>query len=80
MLANRGRQAHSRAMTEPRAPTPPSERTPSATVPAKPADDAGKAAPKPRSSPERARETGGRKGLDPTRYGDWEKDGRCVDF
>lgn len=27
------------------------------------------------------REIGGRrKGLDPTRYGDWEKDGRCVDF
>jgi hypothetical protein len=25
-------------------------------------------------------EVGGRKGLDPTRYGDWEKDGRCVDF
>ncbi|HEY7610579.1 MAG TPA: DUF1674 domain-containing protein [Alphaproteobacteria bacterium] len=25
-------------------------------------------------------EIGGRKGLDPTRYGDWEKDGRCVDF
>lgn len=27
------------------------------------------------------REIGGRKkGLDPTRYGDWEKDGRCIDF
>ena len=25
-------------------------------------------------------EIGGRGGLDPTRYGDWEKDGRCVDF
>ena len=25
-------------------------------------------------------EVGGRGGLDPTRYGDWEKDGRCVDF
>ena len=25
-------------------------------------------------------EVGGRKGPDPTRYGDWEKDGRCVDF
>lgn len=25
-------------------------------------------------------ETGGRKGLDPTRFGDWEKDGRCIDF
>jgi hypothetical protein len=28
-----------------------------------------------------AREIGGRKqGLEPTRYGDWEKNGRCIDF
>ena len=28
-----------------------------------------------------AKEIGGRKdGLDPTRYGDWEKGGRAVDF
>lgn len=27
------------------------------------------------------KEIGGRKqGLDPTRYGDWELNGRCVDF
>ena len=26
------------------------------------------------------REIGGRGGLDPVRYGDWEKDGRCIDF
>jgi len=25
-------------------------------------------------------EIGGRKGLEPTRYGDWEKNGRCTDF
>lgn len=25
-------------------------------------------------------EVGGRKGLDPTRYGDWEMRGRCIDF
>jgi len=25
-------------------------------------------------------ETGGRGGPDPTRYGDWEKNGRCIDF
>lgn len=25
-------------------------------------------------------EVGGRKGPDPTRYGDWEKNGRCIDF
>ena len=29
---------------------------------------------------ERPREIGGRKGPDPTRYGDWEKGGRCIDF
>lgn len=26
------------------------------------------------------REIGGRDGPDPTRYGDWEKAGRCIDF
>ncbi len=26
------------------------------------------------------KEIGGREGPDPTRYGDWEKNGRCVDF
>jgi len=25
-------------------------------------------------------EVGGRDGPDPTRYGDWEKNGRCIDF
>lgn len=29
---------------------------------------------------ERPKEYGGRDGLDPTRYGDWEKNGRCIDF
>ena len=28
----------------------------------------------------REKEIGGRGGLDPTRYGDWEKAGRCIDF
>ncbi|MDJ0684333.1 MAG: DUF1674 domain-containing protein [Alphaproteobacteria bacterium] len=27
-----------------------------------------------------AKEIGGPKGLEPTRYGDWEKAGRCYDF
>ena len=36
---------------------------------------------KPESAPEPAKQIGGRKnGLDPTRYGDWEKGGRAVDF
>jgi len=31
--------------------------------------------------PAAAREFGGRKdGTEPTRFGDWEKNGRCVDF
>ncbi|MGI9223738.1 MAG: DUF1674 domain-containing protein [Woeseiaceae bacterium] len=29
---------------------------------------------------DRPKEFGGRGGLDPTRYGDWEKNGRCIDF
>jgi hypothetical protein len=32
------------------------------------------------SSEDRPKEIGGRKGPDPTRYGDWEKGGRCIDF
>jgi hypothetical protein len=32
------------------------------------------------ASAERPKEIGGRGGLDPTRYGDWEKAGRCIDF
>lgn len=32
-------------------------------------------------APGKIPEIGGRKnGMDPTRYGDWEKDGRCIDF
>jgi hypothetical protein len=26
------------------------------------------------------KEVGGRDGPDPTRFGDWEKSGRCIDF
>jgi len=29
---------------------------------------------------DREKEIGGRDGPDPTRYGDWEKAGRCIDF
>jgi hypothetical protein len=35
----------------------------------------------PQKKSEAVREIGGRKnGLEPTRYGDWEKNGRCIDF
>lgn len=30
--------------------------------------------------PGRPEEVGGRDGPEPTRYGDWEKNGRCIDF
>ena len=33
----------------------------------------------PRTEP-LAKEHGGRDGPEPTRYGDWEKNGRCIDF
>lgn len=32
------------------------------------------------TEPARVPEVGGRDGPDPTRYGDWEKNGRCIDF
>ena len=35
------------------------------------------AAPPPQPAP---REIGGPKGPEPTRYGDWERNGRCSDF
>lgn len=38
-------------------------------------------APAPPSAHDRLVEIGGRRdGPDPTRYGDWEKNGRCIDF
>jgi hypothetical protein len=34
----------------------------------------------PDPAPKRIPETGGPKGPEPTRYGDWERKGKCVDF
>jgi hypothetical protein len=34
----------------------------------------------PAPTPVPPKEVGGRDGLEPTRYGDWEKNGRCIDF
>ena len=52
-----------------------------ATAPAVDADPS-PAAPNPAApAPEgQVEEIGGRKGPDPTRYGDWEIGGRCIDF
>jgi hypothetical protein len=33
-----------------------------------------------RPSPAERKEIGGPKGPDPTRFGDWERNGRCIDF
>lgn len=43
-------------------------------------EPASPAASKPESVPDPAVEIGGRDGPEPTRYGDWEKNGRCIDF
>ena len=32
------------------------------------------------TAPVAPQEVGGCGGLDPARYGDWEKNGRCIDF
>ena len=34
----------------------------------------------PRASTEHRREIGGPQGPEPTRFGDWERAGRCIDF
>jgi hypothetical protein len=34
----------------------------------------------PRTEEQKPREIGGPKGPEPTRYGDWERNGRCTDF
>jgi len=37
-------------------------------------------APTPNQAPSAPKEIGGRDGPEPTRFGDWEKNGRCIDF
>jgi hypothetical protein len=56
-------------MSENHQQTPPPQQP--ATTPAPPQDV---------KTPERPKEYGGPKGPEPTRYGDWEKAGRCIDF
>ncbi len=34
----------------------------------------------PPQTPQMPKEIGGRRGPEPTRYGDWENGGKCVDF
>jgi hypothetical protein len=62
----------------------PHRKNPEESFSAPPADPAvpADAAPRRVSGPPlpRPRELGGRAGPEPTRFGDWEKNGRCIDF
>lgn len=44
------------------------------------AKDTGTTEPAPEAIPAEPAEIGGRGGLNPVRYGDWEIGGKCVDF
>jgi hypothetical protein len=48
---------------------------PDPAIPAPPS-----ASDKPETPPSRPKEIGGPPGPEPTRYGDWERKGRCIDF
>jgi len=56
--------------------SPPLESAPTAAANA--AETA--ADPKSKDPKARLREIGGRSGAEPTRFGDWEMNGRCIDF
>jgi hypothetical protein len=53
---------------------------PSAITPKPPATSTEADKTKATDDTDRPNEIGGQKGLEPTRYGDWEKNGRCTDF
>ena len=55
------------------------ERTDAAEKSASPAEDA-KRQITPEEQPGAKLEVGGPQGPEPTRYGDWERKGRCIDF
>jgi hypothetical protein len=45
-----------------------------------PEEQADRSAQEPREPAVKPREIGGPRGPEPTRYGDWERKGRCIDF
>ncbi|WP_442943664.1 DUF1674 domain-containing protein [Nitrospirillum sp. BR 11752] len=63
-------------LPEPKAPVFKAHVAPTASAP-EPAPEAVKAE---AAKPEPVREIGGPTGPEPTRYGDWERKGRCSDF
>ena len=66
---------------EPRPLRPPDPKAPPAPDPkAPPAPDPERAKAKKPRAIGKAAETGGPSGPEPTRYGDWERKGICVDF
>lgn len=59
----------------------PENEKPAADDASRPADDASRPDDQPPGKPaKRPEEVGGQKGPEPTRYGDWEKNGRVSDF
>ncbi|MGN7917306.1 DUF1674 domain-containing protein [Lysobacter sp. ESA13C] len=58
--------------TTPEAPSDLASETPATPVPETGGDSS--------SAKDARKEHGGREGPEPTRYGDWEKNGRCIDF
>jgi len=58
----------------------PVSRQPASGVGSTPDDKQDSGAPESRAPATDATEVGGPKGPEPTRYGDWEKNGRCIDF
>ncbi len=79
-LKQKARNPRSAAETEPLA-VDPAEKVDAKRRAEMKAEAAGEAARKAaEEGPEGPREIGGPKGLEPTRYGDWENSGRCVDF
>ena len=63
---------HSKDFREVRPQPAPLPRRPARSEPAPP--------PEPKGKPAQPDEIGGPTGPEPTRYGDWERNGRCTDF
>jgi hypothetical protein len=66
-------------MSMPAERSPESKRAERARSP-QPSTAAPEAGHEPLPPPATRRELGGRDGPEPTRFGDWEKSGRCIDF
>ncbi|SIT08354.1 DUF1674 domain-containing protein [Insolitispirillum peregrinum] len=54
--------------------------TPETAVPTPDSPAVSPPSPAPDTAPEAVEELGGPKGPEPTRFGDWERGGRCSDF